>query len=311
MIDPRVYKDIVLLQMPRILGLSDRNPKSKTFGCFDRYYWHYKLIDFPNARFQEATLLLALLYKNDFEGNTYFEKPKIHELAKAANSFWHKIQNKDGSFNEVYPNERSFCATSFSTYAITESLLVLGEQHNLDSLIKDGKWLLKNNTAVVSNQMAAASLALYNIYLLTEETKIKRGAEEKITALMTSQSSEGFYPEYDDYDIGYLSLTLSCLCRYCLKTRDNEKLITSMKKGLEFLNGLISEYGMFDYTKTSRKTQFLYPYAFLVLESNISEKIYKGLKENKIINPQWLDDRYVIQLTTDYLQTYLEGRKCT
>jgi len=310
MIDLRVYKDIVLLQAPRILGLSDRNPKSKTFGCFDRYYWHYKLTDFPNARFQEASLLLALLYKNNFEGNIYFGKRKIRELVKASISFWHRIQNKDGSFNEVYPNERSFCATSFSTYTIAESLLILGEQQNMDSIIKAGEWLLKNNNKVVSNQMAAASLALYNVYLLTEEIKFKKGAEEKIMALMKNQSSEGFYPEYGGYDIGYHSLTLSCLCKYYFKAKD-EKLKLSMKKGLKFLNGLINENGTFDYSETSRKTQFLYPYAFVVLESNISEKIYKGLKENKIINPLWLDDRYVIQLTTDYLQAYLEERKCT
>lgn len=306
-----VYKDVVLSQIPRILGFVDREPNSKTFGCFDRYYWHYKLIDFPNARFQEASLLLALLYKNDFAGNIYLGKRKILELAKASISFWHEIQNKEGSFNEVYPNERSFCATSFSTYAITESLLMLGEQQNLDSVIKAGKWLLKNNNEVVSNQMAAAALALYNIYLLTEEVMFKKGAEEKIMSLIKNQSSEGFYPEYDGYDIGYLSLTLSCLCGYCLKANGDEKLTFSMRNGLKFIKDQINENGKFDYSKTSRKTQFLYPYAFVVLGSEISKNIYKGLKENRIINPQWLDDRYVIQLTTDYLQTYLEERKCT
>ena len=304
-----VYNDIVLSQIPRILGFGDREPNSKTVGCFDRYYWHYKLIDFPNARFQEASLLLALLYKSDFAGNIYLGKRKIEELAKASISFWDKIQNKDGSFNEIYPNERSFCATSFSTYAITESLLIFGEQQKLNSVIKAGEWLLKNNNKVVSNQIAAASLALYNIYLLTDEMRFKKGAEEKSMALMKNQSSEGFYPEYGGCDIGYHSLTLSCLCKYYFKAKD-EKLKLSMKKGLKFLNGLINGNGTFDYSETSRKTQFLYPYAFVVLESNISEKIYKGLKENKIINPHWLDDRYVIQLTTDYLWTYLEERKC-
>ena len=34
----------------KILTLQDRNPHSPTYGCFDRNYWHYRIIDFPSGK---------------------------------------------------------------------------------------------------------------------------------------------------------------------------------------------------------------------------------------------------------------------
>jgi len=300
-----IYKEIALSQVPRCLGLGDRNPDSKTYGCFDRYYWHYKLIDFPNARFQEVALLLALLYKHEFPENIYFGKKKVFEWIRAAIQFWAKIQNGDGSFNEAYPFERGFCCTAFSTYAITETLLLLDKKWELGAVKKAGEWLLKNNNLEVSNQMASAALALYNVYLLTSDEKFLKGYKEKVSLLLKNQSPDGFYLEYDGYDIGYDSITLGILSRLHKKTKD-KKLLDSMRQCLKFLESKIKDNGSFDYSKTSRKTQFLYPFGFAYLKSPILNKIEKGLIKNEILNPKWFDDRYVIQITTDYLETYLE-----
>jgi hypothetical protein len=117
-----IYRRIALSQVPRILSLGDRDNSSKTFGCFDRYYWHYRLLDFPNARFQESALLFALLYRNSFEGNVFYNRQALYQWAMGAIEFWARIQRGDGSFDEVYPNEHSFVATAFSAYAITESM---------------------------------------------------------------------------------------------------------------------------------------------------------------------------------------------
>ena len=38
-----------LALIPKILTLQDRNAHSPTYGCFDRNYWHYKIIDFPSG----------------------------------------------------------------------------------------------------------------------------------------------------------------------------------------------------------------------------------------------------------------------
>ena len=55
----------VIEQIPRLIGLLNRNPLSVNYGCFDRDYWQYKIVDFPCCRKQEAVLTLALLYTFD------------------------------------------------------------------------------------------------------------------------------------------------------------------------------------------------------------------------------------------------------
>jgi hypothetical protein len=305
MMDP--FCDLALSQVPRILGLGDRDRRSKTFGCFDRYYWHYRLLDFPNARFQEAALLLALLYGEDFPANIYHGKEKLLEWLQGTVGFWLGIRNGDGSVDEAYPYERSFCATAFSAYAVTESLLLL-DWEAPPTVERTADWLAKNENRTVSNQMAASAIALYNFYLLTGDVKYRSAAQDKVEALLQSQGETGCFPEYGGYDVGYQSVSLSLLAKYYLKAQDSA-LLGPMKKAVEFLEGKVGEDGNYDREGTSRRTQFLYPHGLEVMKSEVIARLLRGLKANRVINPGWLDDRYVIQLTTDYLQTYLEARR--
>ena len=43
-----LFAQEALKQIPKLLTLLDRNPHSPTYGCFDRNFWHYKIIDFPS-----------------------------------------------------------------------------------------------------------------------------------------------------------------------------------------------------------------------------------------------------------------------
>ena len=45
-----LFAQEALAQIPKILTLGDRNPHSPTYGCFDRNFWHYKIIDFPSRK---------------------------------------------------------------------------------------------------------------------------------------------------------------------------------------------------------------------------------------------------------------------
>jgi len=227
-----IYKKIALSQVPRILGLGDRDKNSKTYGCFDRYYWHYNLVDFPNARFQEAALLLALLYKNNFKGNIYYKNKKVLEWSKAVINFWARIQNNDGSLNEAYPYEHGFCVTAFGTYAITEAILTLNLPNFSKKIEKTGDWLIKNNTLEVSNQMVAACIALYNTYLITNKKRYKTAAEEKIKKFIKIHNSVGFFPEYGGFDLGYSSIVISCLAHYYKKSQD-KKVLEPLNREIE------------------------------------------------------------------------------
>ena len=252
-LDSGEYKKIILGELPRVLGLCDRDPNSDTRGCFDRNYWHYKLIDLPNVRFQEGMLLLALLHQNDFPGNVYFDKDNIRKWAIDALKFWEMIQNSDGTFAETYPNERSFCGTSFSTYAATETMLILNEHTNLRNITKAGNWLMSHLNSTVANQVAGSIVALHNIYILTGIESFEQAAFEKTEILISLQHETGYYPEYGGYDIGYQTITLSFLAKYYLKSR-YEPLKKSLDKGIEFIKAMINERGSFEISGTSRKT---------------------------------------------------------
>lgn len=291
--------------MPRILGLGDRNNQSKTFGCFDRYYWHYRLHDFPNSRFQEICLLLTLLYKNNFNNNKFYNNRKVKEWILKSIEFWQKIQHRNGSLDEVYPNEYSFCASSFSTLAVSESCLILDEKDKyMHSLIRAGRWLAKHNNLEVANQMAAALVTLQNIYILTKDEYFKHQAEVKLFCLLQMQDKSGFFKEYNGGDFGYQTITLSFLVNFYKKT-GNIKVKESIKKGVDWLKIHLNNDGTFDSEKMSRKTQFIYPYSFTGWAKDLLEITRKALEKNSILNPSWLDDRYVIPLSIDYILTYL------
>ena len=125
MISRKIYSDVVIKQIPRLLGYVNTNKNSRNYGCCDRNYWHYKFIDFPCVRLQEMSLTLALLFKKKYPGNSFFKNDEIKNLSIATIVFWTKIQNDDGSFNEWYPKEHSFVATAFSLYAISEAYKLL------------------------------------------------------------------------------------------------------------------------------------------------------------------------------------------
>ncbi len=72
-----IYLKEVLGQVPRLLGLLDRNAASKTYGCFDRQYWHYHISDFSCARSQESVLTLTLLYTIAHPENKYYNNELV------------------------------------------------------------------------------------------------------------------------------------------------------------------------------------------------------------------------------------------
>jgi len=303
-----IYAQVALSQVPRILGLGDRNPRSSTFGCFDRSFWHYRLVDFSNARFQEAVLLLALLSQHDFPGNRYYGYERVREWATGGIEFWSQIQRRDGSFDEAYPNEHSFVATAFTTYAITEAMLLLDKHKpcHLSSVEKAANWLVRNENVAVANQMAGAAMALYNVFRLTDIPRYRLAAAEKIDLLLERQDNEGFFPEYGGFDIGYLTICISYLAKYWKKTR-NSTVWLPLQRAMRFVAERLRDDGSYDNSMTSRRTQYLYPCGFVIAQAwDVIMKHCHGVAEGSVVNPAWMDDRFCVPLTVDYLQAYLE-----
>ena len=285
----------------RVLGLGDREVSSPTYGCFDRYYWHYKALDFPNARAQEIGCYLALLHSHPFAGNRYAGVSAIRRWAEAAVSFWYGIQNRDGSFNEWWPQERSFCATSFSTLAAAETVRLLGLPPDDDVFQRAAKWLYCHSNADVSNQMAASALALQCVAEVSGDELLTQRAEERALEVVERQHSEGFFPEYGGADVGYHSLTISVLTTYSRRTR-SEPVLAALRRAVAFLDRHLRDDASFDYRSCSRRTQFLYPSGLVRLgEEDLVKRHFTGCCAGTVLLPSWMDDRYCFQLATDYL----------
>lgn len=314
-----IYFESIISQIPRLLGLLNRNIGSLTYGCFDRQYWHYRIVDFPCARYQEAVLALALLYKLNHSKNLYFKNPNILEWINAAVEFWSKIQEKDGSFNEWYPHEKTFVATSFSTYAISETALIMEDKlikeyrFILDVLKRAADWLSPMIEEKVLNQTCGAVAALYNIYLLTGEHKYLVATQKKLDFLEKKQDLEGWLTEYGGLDMGYLSLAIDYLTKYYEKSKD-ETVFRILKKAILIIHSFIHSDYTFGGSFTSRNTEYFIPSGFEIMAKYLLESkdiaiiVRDAIAKEKTVIPAFLDDRYLAYMGYTYLQAFINAQ---
>ena len=288
----------------RVLGLTDRDSGSPTFGCCDRNFWHYKIIDFPNARLQEAGLLFALSYSTNAPGNPFFRKARLLEWSRGVWRYWLKQRNGDGSFAEVYPNERSFCATAFSAAAFVESVAALGGApawaDELDRAESTMDWLAVNSNREVGNQMAASLHALSGFARLTGDAKYAAAAAARREDVLSMAQEDGTLPEYGGRDLGYQSVSLACLARVLRIGGNDNGIAQLLRKGLALLEVGLDADGRADPKQSSRGTQFVYPSALAAFKSPALDKILGGLARGRILRPLWMDDRYCIPFASDY-----------
>ncbi len=312
----KVYFDALLPNIPRILSQINPNLSSQTFGCCERYYWHNNVTAIANARFQEAVLTLALVYQH---GPTeYKDNPYLLRLINGTIGFWLKIQESDGSFNEWYEHEGSYVATAFSTYAVSEAVLLLGKEKIenveavLSALVKASFWLGCRSQKSVYNQQSGALIAIYNTYLLTKNDELKKIVQNHEQLISSCQTSEGWFLEYGGPDIGYLSLTVDYLAKYYQKSGSAliEQVLT---KALEFLAQFIHSDGTSGGAYASRETEFLIAHGVELLAAKnknaafIAAVIRRNLAEDRGVTPFSLDDRYLIYNGYTFLQAGLDG----
>jgi hypothetical protein len=91
-----------LRQIPKILTLLDRNSHSPTYGCFDRNFWHYKMVDFPSGMAQEFVWPLALAYSINAPGNVYYQQQSLKRWAEAGILYAARSAHSDGSCDDYF-----------------------------------------------------------------------------------------------------------------------------------------------------------------------------------------------------------------
>lgn len=273
-----MYAALILEQPARVLSLMDREALSPTAGCCDRTYWAWKFVDFPGARFQEALCVLSFLYSTRLEQSPYYQSARLLEWIGNGLRFWSAIQNRDGSFDEAYPFERSLAATAFTTFYVGEALELLGDDlpPDLRASVREtmsgaARWLVRNDEThgFLSNHLAAAAAALYHVYRVTGEEAFERRSRYFIAKIMDRQSSEGWYEEYGGADPGYQTHGSFYLARYWQLSGD-ERLAQSLGQSMAFIAHFVHPDGSLGGEYASRNTQTYYPAAFEMMATRHS-----------------------------------------
>jgi len=319
-----LYSSKAISQIPRVISMLDRNEYSPTYGCFDRIFWLDKEIDFPSSILQLHTDNLALVYSYPYPNNPYYKKDKIRKWTFAGMDYWTRIQHRDGSFDEFYPNERGWAGpTGFLLFSMLDAYSRLKDempQDLKDSLLESSsraaKFLAKyDEIGILANHHAMALLPIYYAYKILNDDSLLKPFMEKFHYLESLQSEEGWLLEYDGADPGYLSATVSFLGRIYKVSDDKElsaRILKIVEKAIKFSSYFVYPNKFYGGTIGSRQTLHFYPNGYEIFDENfpiarkIADTMLQGLAEGKLVTPEIMPWRYLGYRIQEFLLAYID-----
>ncbi|PSB13693.1 hypothetical protein C7B76_18915 [filamentous cyanobacterium CCP2] len=296
-----------LAQIPKILTLLDRNPHSPTYGCFDRNFWHYKIIDFPSGMAQEFVLPLALAYSTHLPDNPFYRQPMLKQWVEAGILYAAKSSHPDGSCDDYFPYERAGGAAAFSLLAGIESYLRLGLHHPkmLEFFTLRADWLAHHQeSGRLTNHQALIVLCLELLSRLLKTDRWEKAKVQRLEQVLSWQDEEGWFQEYEGCDPGYHTLTISCLARL-YKLNPDPRLEASLVKAVRLADCFVHPDGSFGGEYTSRNTYNFFPHGFELVGRwlpealAINDRVLTGIANGKA--PCYADDHIIGHHTWNYL----------
>jgi hypothetical protein len=293
--------------IPKILTLQDRNRHSPTYGCFDRNYWQYKILDFPCGMSQEFVYPLVLAYSTALEGNSFYQQPALREWAEAGMVFAARSAHADASCDDYFPYEKAGGAAAFSLLACAESYKLLGIQNYevLRFFERRADWLAHHNeSGQLTNHQALIVLCLDRVSELLGSEKWAKARAERLARVLSWQNSEGWFQEYEGCDPGYHTLTISILAQIFEKTPTPE-LRDALDRAVALATEFVHPDGSFAGEYASRNTYNFFPHGFELYGKHnpaalaINDRFLAGIAAGK--NPCYADDHIVGHHTWNYL----------
>lgn len=253
-----------LAEVPKLLTLLDRNPHSPTYGCFDRNYWHYRIIDFPSGMAQEFVWPLALAYTLEAPENPYHGDAALRDWVVAGIRYAARSAHGDGSCDDYFPYEKAGGAAAFSLLACLESYALVGlrDAEAIAFFRRRAQWLAHHEeSGRLSNHHALIVLCLLRLGSLTGEPAWREHALRRLDKLLAWQTDEGWFPEYQGCDPGYLTLTLSLLAEVY-----RHEPLPRLREALGRVAGVAAEFlhpdGTYGGEYGSRNTLNFFPHGF-------------------------------------------------
>lgn len=283
------------------------DPFSATLGFADRIYWGWKTIDFANGTAQGAVHSLAILYKHRPNENQWL-LTLIDQMIRATP----KIIRSNGSAEEAYPQENSFCVTALVAFDLLSAIDIVGDQFEANAhedyleIIRPLIIFITNNGeehAIISNHLATGVAAIVLWNKLARENSTRH--QELLSIIYANQSEEGWYKEYEGADPGYQTLCTYYLASAYLNTRD-EELKLSLLRSAKFLKDLMHPDGSIGGLYGSRNTEVYYPGGIVALAKEFNEFAFlarhlaEGLKKGNHLLPDAIDANNFIPLLNSY-----------
>lgn len=251
--------------LPRLLALYDNNSASPTYGIGDRFYWAWTLIDFANATIQGGANGLARLIQLNLLPDYISEKSIINRIDCIIKATA-KLSYKNGSVDQAFPYEASYCGTALVLYDLLIAIELLDKKLSteqkstyLNILCPMARYLNNNieTHGFISNHLAVSSAALLKWHRLTGESGKQKGLDI-LNMILNKQNSEGWFYEYNGADPGYETLCISYLAEID-KMHPELNLTASVKKSLSYMSHFVQPDGSFGGVFGARTTRFYYP----------------------------------------------------
>lgn len=258
----------------RLLSEQNRDASTPTYGCFDRRYWSWKLVDFPEATFQRNVYALAWMLQRMPSGDL---RRQVYSQAVIAGLLYSgHIQHDDGSFDQAFPNDRSFGATAFlldpmiASFRIVEDVLDASARQAIEACLRAAADFLCTHEEThghIANHLAGAVWSLVQACDLFGEQRYRARALELLGRILEKQSPEGWFTEYDGADPGYQTLCVQYLAQVAGSLK-HEALDKALERAVSFLSWCIHPDGTFGGEYGSRRTAVYYPGGIALLSKD-------------------------------------------
>ncbi len=294
----------------RLLGSLNLDVNTETYGSFDRIHWGWKKRDF-----EDSTLCFAMVPMIKALELGVFE---IHrtDLHKIVLDHLLKIQRRNGSFDQSYPNEghpKVGLDLSQLYYLILKR--DKSDSSVMQSYLRLMKYSLHSEETYgkISNHLAHHSYEYLCAFDLTGDKEFYKHALKNIYQIKEWTDTEGWHQEYSGADPGYQTRALKYLvkCLPILNGSDRELCFELCLGSARFLKKAIMPDGTIYSGFGSRNTSIIYPSGIEWMASKLPDefselaaRVRSGIEKTLTMRPEHLEFDNFIRLFDDYLEAY-------
>lgn len=249
------------------LALADVFRRLETFRCvdgqsthhgsMDREFWCYRTTrGFSSAPFQHAMSAYALAST----GGVGATAARLSAIGEHLANYWLRTRNSNGSTNEWFRNEQSYCATAMGLHALTETATAMRDrkipksmEQLLVSAVSSERWLRRRNNPLAMNQDVASVSARWSLGSLLSDDTMRDRARRDFDRLVQTAARIGHLSESGGFDLGYSLLSIDLLVVAHLNGLAATENLASIL--CERLAGVVSRSGDLPFALGSRGTR--------------------------------------------------------